>query len=285
MRKKLLIVFLFLFTQIAYADDSPHCLKFKFWNNETRQIKTLLNSQVRYANNGNFDKFISTYDKNYVNSDGLNLETYSSLVKDIWNTYDNIVYGVKIDEINVLNDEAKVKVIESSHANIPVSKEMSGILTSKAESVYALKKTDGKWKVVSDKVLKENTSMLYGEAQKLDIKLSAPETVSPNTEYCASLEFSPPKGAVAIASIAMDKVEYPQKEAKEVFRRMPEDNILERLFVSNQENKNEYIVASIGLTRTDVSDLSIKLTLIGFGYQITRVNVLPNSEEKHVQGK
>ena len=56
---------------------------------------------------------------------------------------------------------------------------------------------------------------------------------------------------------------------------MPEDNILERLFTSNTSNQNEYIVASIGLTRTSICDLSIKLSLTGFGYVVKRVNVIP----------
>ena len=93
------------------------------------------------------------------------------------------------------------------------------------------------------------------------------------------MEFVPPEDTIAIASIASDKVEYPQKQAKEVFRKLPDDNILERLFISNSDNVNEYIVASIGLTKADVSDLSIKLSLTGFGYQIIRVNVLPEKQE------
>ena len=36
---------------------------------------------------------------------------------------------------------------------------------------------------------------------------------------------------------------------------------------------------AIGLTKADVEDLSIKLSLTGFGYKIVRVNVIPKSEE------
>ena len=150
---------------------------------------------------------------------------------------------------------------------------MSGILNSKADSVYYLKKVDGKWKVSYDKVVDEVTSMLYGDAANLDIKLTAPKEVTPGYEYCASLEFIPPKDSFAIASISKDEVEYPQKPTKEVFRKLPDDNILERLFIANSDNKNEYVIASIGLTIADIKDLSIKLSLTGFGYQIIRVNV------------
>ena len=65
------------------------------------------------------------------------------------------------------------------------------------------------------------------------------------------------------------------------------DNILERIFVSNSDNVNEYVVASIGLTKADVDDLNIKLSLTGFGYKIVRVNVVPKAieEENDEQNK
>jgi len=279
MKKLFLIISMLIFlTPLSYANDTP-LFQLHLFDSDTREIKSLLNSQVRYANKTDFDKFISTYDKNYVNSDGLNLEKYSSLVKDLWDSYDNIKYGIKIQEISITDDSATVNVLETSHASIPVSSKMDGILTSEANSIYNLKKIDGKWKVSSDSVITENTSMLYGDAMDLDIKLTAPEQIPANTEYTASLEFIPPKDTIAIASIASDKVEFPQKQAKEVFRRFPEDNILERLFTSNTENLNEYVVASIGLTKADITDLSIKLSLTGFGYKITRVNVIPQKQE------
>ena len=260
------------FVPAVFAGD---LFKLHIFDNDTREIKSLLNSQVRYANRTNFDKFMSTFDKGYLNADGFDYETYSNLVKDIWDTYDRIVYDIKIKDISVENDRAEVEVTEKSFADIPISQKMDGFLKSEAESIYYLKKINGAWKVVSDKVLKESTSMLYGDARDLDIKLTAPLSINAGEEYTASLEFTPPEDVIAIASIASDKVEYPQKQAKEVYRKLPEDNILERLFISNEDNVNEYVVASIGLTKADVEDLSIKLSLTGFGYKIIRVNVIP----------
>ncbi len=286
--KKLLsiLLFLILLSPVSQAEETP-LFKLGLFNSDTRQIRSLLNSQVRYANRTNFNKFISTYDKDYVNSDGFNLETYSKLVKDVWESYDDIEYDIKIKNITVNNDNtAKVEVTETSYAEVPVAAQMDGVLTSEADSVYYLKKIDGKWKVCSDSVIAETTSMLYGEARDLDIKLYAPKEIEANTEYTASLEFIPPDNTIAIASIASDKVEYPQRQAKEVFRKFPEDNILERIFVSNGDNVNEYVIASIGLTKADITDISIKLSLTGFGYQITRVNVIPRkTEEQNVKDK
>lgn len=277
--KKFLIITILLtfFTQAGYANDSSF-FKLGIFNNDSHAIKSLLNSQVRYANKNNFKKFISTYDDKYVNSDGLTLSMYADLVKDVWETYDNIEYEIKIKNIEVKDDSAIVNVEEFSHAKIPAPNKMNGVLKSNANSIYYLKKVNGKWKVYSDSVFSENTSMLYGDAKDLDIKLTAPQEIPANTEYTASLEFIPPKDSIVIASIANDKVEYPQKQTKEVFRKFPDDNILERLFTSNSDNANEYVIASIGITKADINDLSIKLSLTGFGYQIIRVNVISKEE-------
>jgi len=275
MKKLVIITFLFLFfIQSVSAENKSFSLNI-FHRDDTRSVKALLNNQIKYANKLNFDKFISTYDSSYQNGDGYNLEVYSKLVKDLWKNYDNIKYGIRIKDIVFESDDTvRVELVETSHADIPITKKMSGVLNSEANSIYYLKKINGKWKVTSDKIIDEVTSMLYGDAIDLDIKLTAPKEVTPGYEYTASLEFTPPKDTFAIASIAKDKVEYPQKQAKEVFRKLPDDNILERLFIANSDNVNEYVIASIGLTKADIKDLSIKLSLTGFGYQIIRVNVV-----------
>lgn len=251
------------------------------WQNcEKKAVEKLLKSQIKYANRANFEKFIQTYDPQYVNADGFNLDVYSSLVKDIWATYENIKYGIDIKEILISGDEATVTLTETSFADIRKSAVYDGELISEAETVYYLKKNDGKWKVVSDKVLEETTTMLYGQAKGLKIKLTVPNNIEANKEYCATLEFDPPAEFIAIASIASDIVEYPQKPTEEIFRALPEDNILERLLTSNNKNANEYVVASIGLTKTSVQDLNLKLSLTGFGYVIKRVNVIPTKEDE-----
>lgn len=268
-----------ILTLILSAFIASPAIAFDFGNTPEHQVKRLLESQVRYANKTNFKKFISTYDEKYVNADGLNIEDYSSLVKDTWDSYNNIKYGIKIKSISVNENKATAELFETAHADISISEAYGGELKSESDSIYYLEKINGKWKVVSDSALSETTSMLYGQAKNLDIKLSVPNEINANTEYTASLEFTPPEDTVAVASITADKVEYPQKSPKEVFRNLPEDNILERLFTANNSGADEYVIASIGLTKTQVCDLSIQLSLIGFGYKIKRVNVISENNE------
>lgn len=186
--------------------------------------------------------------------------------------------------MSINGNNAVVDVVESSHADVIASHVIPGKLKSVSNSIYYLHKTDKGWKVLSDKVLDETTSLLYGDALNLDIKLTVPEKIEPDTEYSALLEFTPPAHTIAVASLASDKVEYPQKQTQEVYRALPEDNILERLFTSNNEKVNEYIIASIGLTRTSVEDLSVKLSLTGFGYMIKRVNVIGAENQECKEG-
>ena len=276
--KKLILT---LFISLFFVQNAQAWTLFD--RSDEASLRRVIKSQIKYANHTDLKKLISTYDKDYVNGDGLTLDVYSKLVRDIWDTYKDIEYDIVVKNISVTDDKAVAEVTETSHADVVASHVIPGKLESVSNSVYYFKKTEKGWKVVSDKVLNETTSLLYGDALGLDIKLTVPEKIQPDTEYSAILEFVPPENTIAIASLASDRVEYPQKPTQEVFRALPEDNILERLFTSNNDNFNEYIVASIGLTKTAVDDLSVKLSLSGFGYLIKRVNVTEGAVQPDVK--
>ena len=275
MKKFLLTLLMILFIQptFAFSGLNGH-------NYDDFMVKKLLNSQVKYANKANVEKFISTYDKNYKNGDGFDLTTYEELCKDLWKSYTKLRYSIDVKNIEYKNDKAIVDVTETCNGEIDKHSQMPGELKSVSQSKYYLQKVNGKWKVYSDEVLEETTSMLYGEGKKLDIKLTAPQKIAPNTEYSAKVEFVPPKDTLAVVSINADKVVYPQEKTKEVYRAFPEDNELDRLFISNNENFNEYVIASIGLTKTTVCDLNIKFSIVGMAFAIKRVNVEQNSKEE-----
>lgn len=254
------------------------CLAFSIdgLSREEKSVQKFFKTQLRYANRMNYDKYIKTYDPKYSNSDGFNLDVYSKLVRDIWKTYDKIQYDIEIENIALSSDKAIVDVIETSYAELgEVSTKYTGELKSVASTTYCLVKDNKTWKVLSDTVKDETTTMLYGDAKDLKINLTVPKEIKANVDYSAVLEFVPPKDTMAIASIASDIVEYPQKPTEEVFRVLPDDNILERLFTSNNKNANEYIIASIGLI-----NLKPNLAPSGFGYCIKRVNVIANQEDR-----
>ena len=96
MKKLLIVLFITFFSSLfseafAFIDYSS-LRNFK----EECAIKRVLNSQVRWANKYNLEKFISTFDKSYVNNDGFNYETYSNLIEDIWNLPCKLLKVVRI---------------------------------------------------------------------------------------------------------------------------------------------------------------------------------------------
>lgn len=280
MRRILLLIFVALFF-------TQNCFAFSWGIKPTDEetLTSFFKKQEYYANKSNLKNYLKTYSTNYKSADGFNLETYSKLVRDLWAIYKNIEYDITIKKITVDKNTAQVEILEKSFAEIKTSKVYSGELNSNAHIIYYLEKIENKWKIVGDTVLDETTSILYGTAKGLEVKLSAPNNIKANTEYSAILEFEPPKNTIAIASIVSDKVEYPQEPSKEVFRALPEDKILERLFTSNNENTNEYVIASIGLTKSNVTPQNIQLSLTGFGYTMKRVNIIHNDGESCVENK
>ena len=64
MKKRILILLCAMaLSPAVFASGSQNFFKLHIFDNDTREIKSLLNSQVRYANRTNFNKFIATYDK------------------------------------------------------------------------------------------------------------------------------------------------------------------------------------------------------------------------------
>lgn len=74
-----------------------------------------------------------------------------------------------------------------------------------------------------------------------------------------------------------------------MFKRLPEEQILERVFNANTDNINEYAVASVGITKSEkIDDELMKVYMNGLAFIITRVNVVPknnfvNIEELNVE--
>ena len=62
MKKIILITLLSIFLAPAsFAEENTPFFKLHLLNNDTREVKSLLNAQVRYANRNNFDKFINIH--------------------------------------------------------------------------------------------------------------------------------------------------------------------------------------------------------------------------------
>ncbi len=278
MKRKILLLTLVLLLGVNTALAATNV------KSETKEIKDILKSQIAAANKYDYSGFIKHFDLQYVNSDGFNLDVYSKLVDDTWSSYNNIQYAQQIKNITIMGKDAIAEVVETANAQVESQYNLKGVLKSVANNIYFLKKTHDGWKIVSDVILTEDTCLSFGELTKYSPMLSVPYQTPANKNYTATLEFTAPKDTIAIASINQEKVTFPQETAKENYRKLPEDGILERFFTANGENTNEYVVASLGLTRPVFDNKDLQINITGVAYIIKRVNVVPENKFINKEG-
>lgn|SRR5574344_496617 len=244
---------------------------------ENEQIKNFFKTQLKYSNSYDFENLKQTYAENYVNSDGLNRKIYFELIGKTWEAYPDIKYTAKVQNISVNGTTAVVNVHETAVATTKATSGLlrdKGLLKSESDSIYYLEKFKNDWLITSDHIIFERTSLTYGMAKNCKFILSAPVLMPSNTLYTASLKLIPPKDTFVIASIGQEQITYPQVNAEDVFRKLPESGILERVFTSNNKNLNEYAVASFGLTKAAIKNgKEIKIYVTGLGFTMLRVNV------------
>lgn len=246
------------------------------------EVKRVLSSHLKYANSYNIKGLESLYSNNYVNMDGLDRKIYFDLIKKTWESYPDIVYKMDIRNVQLNGDIAVVEVNEYATATTDSKSEIvneKGLLESVSNSVYYLEKINDQWLITSDRIIFEKTFLRYGSAKYIDISLVSPCQVLADSQYTSSLTIDCPEDSFIIASIGQEKITYPQKTAEEVFRKLPEDGVLERMFKSNKDNLNEYSVASFGITKAQIDKgTEIKIYITGLGFVMSRVNVIPKND-------
>lgn len=245
-------------------------------------IKKVIDQQSVYTNKYDLKGLATLYANNFVNSDGFNKDVYFKLIEETWKTYPDITYKTEIKNIEFSDNYATVFTNEVA---IATSQEEIGDLTaigelySTSQCVYYLEKQGAKWLINSEKIIEETSTLKYGDARYINIELNAPKQIGANKDYTTTLKVDAPKDSVVIASINKENIVYPQTKSDDAFRKVPDDNILERVFLSNKDNVNEYAVASIGITRAEnYTDNQIRVYMGGLAFIMTRINVIPENK-------
>ena len=242
------------------------------------EIKEFFANIDKYIQNNNYKKLKTVLSKNFVNNDGFDYSLFLKSLKDGGDLYTNRKSDTKILDYNVLENYATVHVIESGEAvSVKDSKDNLGksIILLKSEVYYTLCRENGKWKILSANTVDENFLILYGCAKSMYFSLNAPMNVKADSEYTATLSFQPQNGFVYVSSISQEPIIYPVPKTKDIFKPVKPDGILERIFTSNKSDYNEYVIASIGITKPEMaSNSDFNINLVGSAYVIKRVNVL-----------
>lgn len=246
------------------------------------EVRKVIYQHLKYANSYNLNGLMSLYAQNYINSDGISKDIYFDLIKKTWESYPNIKYRIDIKNIEINGNSAVVQVSENAIATTGTKSKIineTGLLESFSNSVYYLENTNNEWLITSDHILSEKTYLRYGSAKAIDIQLDAPSQIAADTQYTSSLRMDIPKDSLIIASVGKENITYPQTISEEVFRKLPNDGILERVLKSNNNNINEYTVASFGITKAQIANQTeIKIYITGLGFVMSRVNVIPKND-------
>ncbi len=275
--KKILILFTALFLFKTGLPVYSFNLDLNFNNN--REIRSLLKSYDKALRSHDINAIKSFFDESYVSADGFSIEDYISMLEKTYNTYENIKYETKINNITSYDNWALAQMSDKTKAKVYPDKNIKsgakvGILDGKSSYVIYLKKTNDGWKIVSDDVLMEETSLKYGIANKIDMNLVTPVFIENGKEYDISLKINTPDDIIALASLSREEVVYPPVETDEKYRKFPESGELERLVTANNKNLDEYAIASVGFTRVSVSEelLKARIEVLGMAYIMKRIN-------------
>lgn len=259
--------------------------------NTEKEIKNSFDLQIKYSNAHDYEKLKDFYAEKYRNSDAFDRETTFKIIKENYELYPDLKMASTINRLDVNGDYATVDIYEYAQAKDLKREdvELTGTLEAFAHTIYYLEKINGKWLITAEQAIEENNSIIFGEAQYLDLKLSAPMIVGAGESYTSTLEVNNlPRKALLMGSIMQTPAVFPLKEDEEDSLRVMEDLALERIFISNKKNINEYNIASIGITRAQpIPNGGVKLYLSGLAFLMTRVNVIPenNYYEKALEEK
>ncbi len=252
------------------------------------EIKALFGEMIKQANKHCLTGLQSVYSKDFTNSDGFNYDTYMKMVEDTWKTYPDITYSTQIDNIEFTDNYARVYVTETA-VSAPKEQigdfETVGELYSVTKCIYHLQKHGEIWLIESEDVLEETSTLKYGGARYVNVELDTPKQIGAGKYYTTTLKINVPQGVDAVASISREKIVYPQTKTEDNFRRISNDNILERVFMSNQENVNEYAIASVGLAQAQAQGENINIHMRGLAFIMTRVNVIPENKFVNIEDK
>jgi ketosteroid isomerase-like protein len=234
-------------------------------------IEKILNSIEEQWNAHNLDTVMDFYADDYINNDGLDKKAVSALTQDFWKTYPDAKSFSKVKQIRI---EGNFATIESRDmASGSTAKEVAGIpnkgdLKSISEGQLYMKKVGNNWKIIGDRIDFEKVRVSFGMAKNLKASFSAPEQVKSGRQFSAKLEVDLPSNVTAVGSITSQPLEYPQAQPPDVWK--PIDGpVLERILPANSANRNELLMATIGITNPGHS------SLLGLEFLTRRLNVVP----------
>ena len=114
--KKILILFLliFCFNSKGYSLDFSAIFKPSIEN----EIKNFIKEHDKAYSKQNIEEVKTFYDENYISADGYNLNKLGEMLENTYNSYENIKYKSKINNIITSNNWAIIRMEDRTTAQV-----------------------------------------------------------------------------------------------------------------------------------------------------------------------
>ena len=271
-----------LYTEASLISDRRYRLEQRReQRQDVKQIKKLLEIHNNFANQHDLKNLSTLYADTYVNNDGFNKKVYFKSIEATWQACKDLTYTTDIIDIEITGDYANVNVIETSIGTVTDTIEsmpVTGEIHSISTGIYHLVKINDNWFISGETALSDESSLLYGDARFMNIEILAPAQVSSGETYTSTVKVDTDENTFIMGSIDHDPITYPAGSPKNELRAMPQSQILERVLKANNDNLNEYTIASLAISKAKkASEGNFQIYVAGLACVMRRVNVIPKN--------
>ena len=263
-----------LYTEASLISDRRYRL-------EQRREQKLLEIHNNFANQHDLKNLSTLYADTYVNNDGFNKKVYFKSIEATWQACKDLTYTTDIIDIEITGDYANVNVIETAIGTVTDTIEsmpVTGEIHSISTGIYHLVKINDNWFISGETALSDESSLLYGDARFMNIEILAPAQVSSGETYTSTVKVDTDENTFIMGSIDHDPITYPAGSPKNELRAMPQSQILERVLKANNDNLNEYTIASLAISKAKkASEGNFQIYVAGLACVMRRVNVIPKN--------
>ena len=137
---------------------------------EVQKINELLDGLENDWNTHNIDHLIRYYSDDFVNGDGLNIDSVKNLTSELWEAYPDIKTKSQERTVRVLGEYATVEstdIFEGNSSMIRQEIGANGVLKAVSIGQVFLKQFGSLWKITSDKTIFERVSIGYALGSEL----------------------------------------------------------------------------------------------------------------------
>lgn len=241
------------------------------------EIQKVFEQQKCFLNEAKIEELKSLYSEDYSSNDGFDKNTLFNLYQDTLKNHPDIKYDILVTKITVDGDYATVKTVNKSTATTLQKSQITndnGLLSIDMETIFYLQNKSGLWQIIAEQTISERTSLLYGECKTANVKLYVPEFIPAGKEYTAVLEVPEKYSKFTMGSIKKELITYPSEDPGDIFKTFDSVGIIERIFTSNTQEKNEMIAASVAIATPYIgTNNNIDTKISGIGVLLQRVNL------------